>query len=117
MKDDWQQHLGHYLNDRRCLRGLVLVMDIRHPLTDFDQMMVEWCEHNHLPLMILATKADKLKFGQAKTAMLGIAKKLKEYQCVEHLIMFSATSKRGVDECREALTHWLKASEQEPVEA
>ena len=117
MKDDWQQHLGHYLNDRRCLRGLVLVMDIRHPLTDFDQMMVEWCEHNHLPLMILATKADKLKFGQAKTAMLGIAKKLKEYQCVEHLIMFSATSKRGVDECREALTHWLEASEQAPVEA
>ena len=116
MKDDWQQHLGHYLNDRRCLRGLVLVMDIRHPLTDFDQMMVEWCEHNHLPLMILATKADKLKFGQAKTAMLGIAKKLKEYQCVEHLIMFSATSKRGVDECREALTHWLEASEQAPVE-
>ena len=117
MKDDWQQHLWHYLNDRRCLRGLVLVMDIRHPLTDFDQMMVEWCEHNHLPLMILATKADKLKFGQAKTAMLGIAKTLKEYQCVEHLIMFSATSKRGVDECREALTHWLEASEQAPVEA
>ncbi|MEP1584423.1 MAG: ribosome biogenesis GTP-binding protein YihA/YsxC, partial [Marinobacter sp.] len=104
MKDDWQKHLGHYLNDRRCLRGLVLVMDIRHPLTDFDQMMVEWCEHNNLPLMILATKADKLKFGQAKTAMMGIAKKLEEFQCVEHLIMFSATSKRGVDEGREALT-------------
>lgn len=109
MKDDWQQHLGHYLNDRRCLRGLVLVMDIRHPLTDFDQMMVEWCEHNNLPLMILATKADKLKFGQAKTAMLGIANDLKAYTCVEHLIMFSATSKRGVDECREALIDWLEA--------
>jgi len=113
MKDDWQQHLGHYLNDRRCLRGLVLVMDIRHPLTDFDQMMVEWCEHNNLPLMILATKADKLKFGQAKTAMLGIAQKLKPYACVEHLIMFSATSKRGVDDCREALTDWLEAPESE----
>lgn len=110
MKDDWQQHLGHYLNDRRCLRGLVLVMDIRHPLTDFDQMMVEWCEHNRLPLMILATKADKLKFGQAKTAILGIAKKLENYQCLEHLIMFSATSKRGVEECREALNDWLTAS-------
>ncbi|MEQ9545406.1 MAG: ribosome biogenesis GTP-binding protein YihA/YsxC [Marinobacter sp.] len=109
MKDDWQRHLGHYLNDRRCLRGLVLVMDIRHPLTDFDQMMVEWCEHNNLPLMILATKADKLKFGQAKTAMLGIAGKLKEFQCVEHLIMFSATSKQGVDDCRDALTAWLEA--------
>ncbi|MBC7184337.1 MAG: YihA family ribosome biogenesis GTP-binding protein, partial [Marinobacter sp.] len=89
--------------------GLVLVMDIRHPLTDFDQMMVEWCEHNNLPLMILATKADKLKFGQAKTAMMRIAKKLSEFQCVEHLIMFSATSKRGVDECRNALTAWLEA--------
>lgn len=111
MKDDWQQHLGHYLNDRRCLRGLVLVMDIRHPLTDFDQMMVEWCQHNNLPLMILATKADKLKFGQAKTAMLGIAKALKTFDCVQHLIMFSATSKRGVDECREALARWLEPGE------
>lgn len=108
MKDDWQQHLGHYLNDRRCLRGLVLVMDIRHPLTDFDQMMVQWCEHNNLPLMILATKVDKLKFGQAKTAMLGIARDLKEYRCVEHLIMFSAMSKQGVEECRDALIAWLE---------
>jgi len=107
MKDDWQTHLGHYLNERRCLRGLVLVMDIRHPLTDFDQMMVEWCEHNELPLMILATKSDKLKFGQAKTAMLGIQRNLENYRCVEHLIMFSATSKKGVDECRDGMTAWL----------
>ncbi len=115
MKDDWQKHLGHYLNDRRSLRGLVLVMDIRHPLTDFDQMMVDWCEHNQLPLMILATKADKLKFGQAKTAMLGIGKKLKGVSCLEHLIMFSATSKQGVEECRDALTGWLEAPEAEPL--
>jgi len=112
MKDDWQKHLGHYLNDRQSLRGLVLVMDIRHPLTDFDQMMVEWCEHNKLPLMILATKADKLKFGQAKTSMLEIAGKLKAFTCVAHLIMFSATSKRGVDECRVALTDWLEGSKE-----
>lgn len=110
MKDDWQEHLGDYLNNRRCLRGLVLVMDIRHPLTDFDQMMVQWCEHNKLPLMILATKADKLKFGQAKTSLLGIARKLEAYTCVEHLIMFSATSKRGVEECQEALKAWLRPS-------
>ena len=111
MKDDWQQHLGHYLNERRCLRGLVLVMDIRHPLTDFDQMMVEWCEHNQLPLTILATKADKLKFGQAKTTLLTVSKKLEAFQCVQHLVMFSATSKRGVDETRGILAHWLEAPE------
>lgn len=110
MKDDWQKHLGQYLNDRQCLRGLVLVMDIRHPLTEFDQMMVEWCEHNKLPLMILATKSDKLKFGQAKNSMLDITRKLEAFTCVEHLMMFSATSKRGVDECRAALTDWLEGS-------
>lgn len=108
MKDDWQQHLGHYLNERRCLRGLVLVMDIRHPLTEFDRMMVDWCEHSQLPLMILATKADKLKFGQAKTTMLKIADQLRDYRCVQHQIMFSATAKRGVEECRQALNQWLQ---------
>lgn len=110
MKDDWQQHLDQYLSHRCSLRGLVLVMDIRHPLTDFDQMMVEWCDYNHLPLMILATKADKLKFGQAKTALLGIRAKLKNYECVHHVIMFSATSKQGVDECRQGLNGWLEQS-------
>ncbi|MGO1750427.1 MAG: ribosome biogenesis GTP-binding protein YihA/YsxC, partial [Marinobacter sp.] len=67
-------------------------------------------QHNKLPLMILATKADKLKFGQAKTSMLEITRKLEEFTCVEHLIMFSSTSKRGVDECRTALTNWLEDS-------
>ena len=108
MKDDWQQHLSHYLTERRSLAGLVLVMDIRHPLTDFDQMMVEWCEHNSLPLMILATKADKLKFGQAKKAMQGIRNALKDRQCLQHLIMFSATDKTGLDECRQGLSAWLE---------
>ncbi|MCG8517588.1 MAG: ribosome biogenesis GTP-binding protein YihA/YsxC [Pseudomonadales bacterium] len=108
MKEDWQEHLGHYLNDRRCLRGLVLVMDIRHPLTEFDRMMVDWCEHNQVPLTILVTKADKLKFGQAKTTMLTIAKELKQQQFVENLVMFSATTKRGLDETRDILTQWFE---------
>ncbi|MDX1799316.1 MAG: ribosome biogenesis GTP-binding protein YihA/YsxC [Marinobacter sp.] len=114
MKDDWQQHLDHYLSQRASLRGLVLVMDIRHPLTDFDQMMVQWCEHNHLPLMILATKADKLKYGQAKTALMGIAGKLKGFECVRHLMMFSATSKLGLDDARQALLDWLEPAADEP---
>ena len=108
MKDDWQRHLGHYLNERRSLRGLILVMDIRHPLTEFDQMMVQWCDHNKLPLMILCTKADKLKFGQAKTTMMGIGQKLDSVACLQHLVMFSATSGRGLDETRDALSEWLQ---------
>lgn len=111
MKDDWQQHLSHYLLERRSLQGLVLVMDIRHPLTEFDRMMVDWCEHNQLPLMILATKADKLKFGQAKTTMQKVARELKDHQWLRHLIMFSSTKHTGLDECRSALHAWLEGTE------
>ncbi|WP_404365339.1 ribosome biogenesis GTP-binding protein YihA/YsxC [Marinobacter sp.] len=110
IKDDWQQHLDNYLSQRNSLRGLVLVMDIRHPMTDFDQMMVEWCEHNNLPLMILATKADKLKFGAAKTTLLRVAAQLRDYACVHHLVMFSATTKVGIEESREALVAWLEGA-------
>lgn len=110
MKDDWQKHLDNYLSQRQSLRGLVLVMDIRHPMTDFDQMMVEWCEHNKLPLMILATKSDKLKFGQAKTAMHKIAAQLKELSYAHHLVMFSSTDKTGLEESRTALTAWLEGT-------
>ncbi|WP_111496930.1 ribosome biogenesis GTP-binding protein YihA/YsxC [Marinobacter bohaiensis] len=113
MQDDWQQHLDDYLSRRECLRGLVLVMDIRHPLQDFDRMMIEWCEHSGLPLMILATKADKLKSGQAKQAMLRIRKALEGLECVEHLIQFSALKKQGLDTARDALTGWLESEPHE----
>ena len=48
MKQHWQKHLDDYLQSRECLRGVVLVMDIRHPMKEFDQMMVDWCLHLRL---------------------------------------------------------------------
>lgn len=109
MQEDWQKHLDDYLSRRECLHGLVLVMDIRHPLQDFDRMMIEWCEHSQMPLMILATKADKLKSGQAKQAMLKIRQALKDVSCLEHLIQFSAVKKQGLEQARDALESWLEA--------
>ena len=78
--------------------------------------MVQWCQHNDMPLMILATKSDKLKFGQAKTAMLGIRQKLAEFSCVQRLVMFSSSNKIGLDECRQVLTQWLEAAPEATVE-
>ena len=60
IKKDWQQMMENYLKNRKALCGIVLVMDIRHPLTEFDWQMINWCEHSNLPLHILLTKADKL---------------------------------------------------------
>jgi len=107
MKDDWQQELSAYLLERQSLKGLVLVMDIRHPLTEYDQMMVDWCEHNQMPLLILATKADKLKFGKAKSTILSVKRTLASHQWLSDVIMFSATSKQGLEEIRGALSAWL----------
>lgn len=112
MKHEWQKHLGDYLSRRESLQGLVLVMDIRHPLGEFDQMMIDWCEQSQMPLMILATKADKLKSGQAKQAMLSIRQALKPLACVQHLVQFSATKKQGLEVARAGIIDWLET----PVE-
>ena len=60
MKIEWQKSLGEYLQKRKCLGGLVVLMDIRHPLKDLDQQMIEWAVSADLPVMLLLTKADKL---------------------------------------------------------
>ena len=60
MKIQWQKSLGEYLQKRECLAGLVVLMDIRHPLKDLDQQMIEWAVSADLPVLLLLTKADKL---------------------------------------------------------
>ncbi|MWQ85807.1 ribosome biogenesis GTP-binding protein YsxC, partial [Glaesserella parasuis] len=60
MKLQWQRSLGEYLQKRECLRGVVILMDIRHPLKDLDQQMIEWAVSAKLPVLLLLTKADKL---------------------------------------------------------
>ena len=60
LKAHWQQHLDAYLTGRHSLAGLVLVMDLRHPLSDFDCMMLEWARKSGIPAHVLLSKADKL---------------------------------------------------------
>lgn len=113
VKKHWQQHLDHYLRERESLAGLVLVMDARHPLKEFDQMMVEWCKQSELPLHILLTKADKMKRGPAKSTMLQIRKKIKEdLGDLGSVQLFSALKGDGVDELRQKLDSWFLANEE-----
>ena len=66
MKLEWQKHLGAYLEQRENLVGVVLLVDIRHPMKEFDEHMIQWAISANMPLHILLTKADKLNFGAAK---------------------------------------------------
>ncbi|MFT4058483.1 MAG: ribosome biogenesis GTP-binding protein YihA/YsxC [Legionella sp.] len=108
VKIEWQKHLAHYLEIRQCLRGLVLLMDIRHPLKDLDQMMVDWALNRELPVHILLTKADKLSRGEAKNTLLNVRK---YYELASHLISvqtFSSLKKEGVGELIALLNQWFE---------
>ncbi|NLU90233.1 ribosome biogenesis GTP-binding protein YihA/YsxC, partial [Escherichia coli] len=61
-----QRALGEYLEKRLCLKGLVVLMDIRHPLKDLDQQMIEWAVESDIQVLVLLTKADKLASGARK---------------------------------------------------
>jgi GTP-binding protein len=103
VKKKWHQLMEMYLTKRKSLCGMVLVMDVRHPLTEFDWQMIEWCQHTQLPLHIILTKADKLNFGAAKNVMLQIEKELSESPMPLSLQLFSSLKKMGVDEIHAAL--------------
>lgn len=108
LKQHWQQHLEAYLNGRKSLAGVVLMMDIRHPFTPFDRMMLDWARDSGMPIHILLTKADKLAFGPAKTALAKTASQLKkEWGPEPQIQLFSATRRLGLDEAYQRFRQWL----------
>jgi GTP-binding protein len=107
VKRQWENFIDDYLRERKSLQGLFLIMDIRHPLTDFDQMILRWANNSQLKIHILLTKADKLKFGPAKSTLLKVARELKDSANIS-VQLFSATRGSGVEEARCKLAEWLK---------
>ncbi|MDH5784207.1 MAG: ribosome biogenesis GTP-binding protein YihA/YsxC [Chromatiales bacterium] len=112
VKLHWQQVLSTYLQQRQSLKGLVLLMDVRHPLKEYDHQMLDWCRHQQMPVHILLTKADKLKRGAASQALLQVRKALKEEHPQATVQLFSAPAKQGVDEARHKLEQWLAIAEE-----
>ena len=108
LKQEWQKHLTKYLETRHSLQGLILLMDIRHPLTDYDQQMLQWCQHAGLPTHILLTKCDKLKRGPGNAALMKVRKSLRGMHHDASIQLFSALNLTGVEEAREILDKWLE---------
>ena len=107
-KRRWQHALEAYLIDRRCLRGLILLMDCRHPLKEFDWTMLEWNAHHGLPAHILLTKADKLKRGAAANALRQVRRELTALTGEASVQLFSALKRQGIDEAHAVLDRWLE---------
>ena len=107
MKEQWQRNLTEYLHIRQSLRGLILLMDCRHQLTDYDQQILMWCADVGLAAHILLTKSDKLKRGPAGNNLLTVRSRLPEFHPEASVQLFSALKKTGVDEARQILSNWL----------
>ncbi len=103
VKKQWHELMENYLIKRKSLCGMILVMDVRHPLTEFDWQMIDWCQHAELPLHIILTKADKLTFGAARNTLLQVQRELSDLPTPLTLQLFSSLKKTGVDEIHAAL--------------
>jgi len=114
VKQHWQKLMEGYFQDRPTLKGLVLVMDIRHPMREFDEQMLYWCHHTSTPAHILLTKADKLSKGAASSVMLQVKKRLKSDEYFDVSVQtFSSLKRSGSEKVLEKLDQWLEYDQNE----
>ena len=109
MRDAWAKLIERYLSERQSLRGIFLIMDARHPMGKFDQMMLDYCQTCELPVHILLNKADKFSKNAGNKVMASVRKELAGMNFSMQL--FSALKGTGLDEAREKLALWLYSEE------
>ncbi|MBU2876483.1 ribosome biogenesis GTP-binding protein YihA/YsxC [Aliiglaciecola lipolytica] len=113
MKLKWQKALGEYLQVRKSLAGLVVLMDIRHPFKDLDQQLIYWAVERNLPVLALLTKADKLKAGKRKAQLL-MAREASMAFCGDVTVhVFSSLNGLGLDNVERVLDEWLGFADKE----
>lgn len=106
-KAKWEINLTKYLEKRKSLKGLILLMDSRHPLKELDQYLIDWGMKRELYVHILLTKADKLSRGEAKSVL---NKVRAHYSLLDSFITvqsFSVLKKEGIEELIAKLNEWF----------
>lgn len=107
IKERWEQTLDEYLRKRRCLRGLVLIMDIRHPLKELDLQLIDWTIKCKVPLHILLTKVDKLSTQAARKVLKEVQEALAKYDKKISIQLFSSMDCTGLEEVLVRLDEWF----------
>ena len=109
VRTHWQALLGHYLLSRVPLRGVVLLMDIRHPMKELDIRMLECCAERQLPAHVLLTKADKLGRGAAGKQLQAVRSELVNWNAPFSVQLFSSLKRQGLPELVAQLDNWMGA--------
>lgn len=107
IKNKWQCALHKYLENRHCLKGLVILMDIRHPLKVLDQQIITWAITANIPILLLLTKTDKLSLSMANTQLNIVRKAILPFMGDIQVEKFSSPKKIGVNKLQEKLDNWL----------
>ncbi len=115
MKIKWQKALGEYLEKRQCLKGLVILMDIRHPLKDLDKDLIQWAVDSELPILALLTKCDKLSQGQRSTEVLKVKKALKDLNADITVQAFSSLKRTGSEQATAVIQAWFEDENMEQL--
>src|SRR3990167_6721992 len=103
----WIIATNEYLKYRQCLRGLILLMDIRHPLKDSDRHIIDWTVECGVSLHILLSKADKLKPAAQRVALADVQMQLKKYGDAVSVQLFSSQDRTGLDDVQDVLNSWF----------
>ena len=111
VKERWEENVDEYLRTRRSLKGLVLVMDVRHPLKEKDREMIEWATTCEVPTHVFLTKADKLKSGEARRTLKEVKEALQQYGDHVTIQLFSSMDRIGLDEAKAVLNEWFCAGD------
>jgi GTP-binding protein len=107
MKKKWQKALGEYLEKRESLKGLVVLMDIRHPLKDLDMDLIQWAADSDLPVLALLTKSDKLSQGKRSAEVLKVKKALAPLNADIKVQAFSSLKRTGEEQANSIICDWF----------
>ncbi|MFM2486061.1 ribosome biogenesis GTP-binding protein YihA/YsxC [Celerinatantimonas yamalensis] len=116
VKQEWQKSLSEYLQHRDSLKGLVVLMDIRHPLRDLDQHLIQWAVDCDIPVLALLTKADKLKQGACKATVLKCREAAMAFCGDVQIEAFSSLKQTGLTTLEATLSRWLTGATPEQLD-
>ena len=108
MQKEWGQQITKYMASRKSLRGIILIMDVRHPLQESDLNFIAWCEQYNLPMQILLNKSDKLSKNKASQELMKCTEKTAHNLLLDRPMMLSAKTASGAEELSKKILDWME---------
>ena len=108
MQKEWGQQITKYMASRKSLRGIILIMDVRHPLQESDLNFIAWCEQYDLPMQILLNKSDKLSKNKASQELMKCVEKTAHNLLLDSPMLLSAKTASGAEELSKKILDWME---------